>query len=140
MKRLLVLAPAALLLAACGADTCNSSAATPQNASTAPSCTLPAGQQVTINVALCSKCQDSSPSCQAGFDGTEVTVSPAVQQCQADQGCAVNGCNVSVPTASCTLTIPTTAGSSVPLRVVGDTLGPVGTITISPGASTTCSL
>src|SRR5689334_8086213 len=134
MKRFLALtlAPALVALAGCGTDTCSSSPATPKNSSVA-ACNLGPGQ-ATVNVELCSKCSESTPSCQAepvncggpDFSNCHFEVSPTVQICQANAGCAISGCNVSVPTASCTLTVPANVPpGAYDLQLIGDN----GTIT-----------
>ncbi|WP_176067731.1 hypothetical protein [Anaeromyxobacter diazotrophicus] len=139
MKRLLLvlaLAPVALL-AACGGTACTSTAATPQNTGS-PSCNLAAGQTVTVSVALCGKCTDTSPSCQAEFVNNEVEIAPTVQQCQEQAGCNIAaGCDVTSPHATCSLTIPAGTTGSVPLRLIADNTYS-GTVTI--GSGTSCSL
>jgi len=148
MKRLLAAAvvPALVALAGCRADTCTSSAATLKNTS-APACSLAPGT-ATVSVELCSKCSDSTPSCQAGaincsgnnFTSCSFEVSPSVQQCQQNAGCAINGCNVSVPTATCPLTVPANVPpGDYPLVVVGDGGSITGTLTVG-GSNTTCAL
>ncbi len=140
MKRLLslaALAATALVQAGCGGTACTSTAATPQNTG-APSCTVAAGQTVTFTVALCGKCTDTSPSCQAEFVNNEVEVSPTVQQCQEQAGCNIAaGCDISSPRATCTATIPAGTSGSVPLRLVADNTY-TGTVTI--GSGTSCNL
>jgi hypothetical protein len=139
MNRLALISAALLVLAACGAasDTCTSNEATPQNTNPGGSCTVAAGQPVTINVQLCAKCSDSAPGCQAEFVNGGVEVAPTVQQCQADLGCAVNGCNLGVPTASCSLTIPAGTTGQIPLHIVAS---PVVEATINIGSGTSCTL
>jgi hypothetical protein len=142
MKRLalaICLAPT-LLLAACGGTACSSAPATPQ--STSPNCTAAAGQPVTVNVLLCGKCTDSSPSCQAEFlsdsQGQRVEVQPTVEQCQEQASCGPgSSCDISSPTASCTVTIPSGTTGSVQLVLVGNTTS-TGTLTIGQGM--TCNL
>ncbi len=136
MKRLLALVPVAVLvLAGCAGDTCTSSAAHPT--ATNPTCSLTPGSTATISVALCAKCTDTSPSCQAEFVGGGLEVAPVVQQCQEQANCNVTGCNVSVPTASCSVSVPASASGSMPLTIVGDTTV-TGTVTFGGGSS--CSL
>jgi len=146
MKRLLAVAvvPALVLLAGCGTDTCSSSPATAINQS--PSCSLAPGAD-TITVQLCAKCSDSSPGCQAepvncsgDFSNCRFEVSPTVQQCQANAGCAINGCNTGVPTASCPITIPagTPTNATYPLVIVGEQTF-TGSVTVG-GSNTSCAL
>ncbi len=142
MKKLLSVAILAVAaLAGCGTDTCTSSAATPQNAQGGTVCSLAAASNATISVRLCAKCGDSSPSCQAEFVNGHFEVAPTIQQCQADAGCAVPGCNAQVPTATCTLTLPAsaTAGSTYDLYVVGDTGAVPNTLNVG-GSGTSCVL
>jgi hypothetical protein len=140
MKRILALVPAAVLvLAGCSGDTCSSNAPALQNASGGKTCTVSAGQQVTFTVAICAKCSDSSPSCQAEFLTDHFEVSPAVQQCQANSGCAVNGCNINVQSASCTVTVPTTLSGTYPVNVVGENAA-IATSSVTIGSGTSCSL
>ncbi len=141
MKRLvLALSVAVATLAGCGGDTCTSSpAALASNSS--ESCTLSPGSTATVSVSLCSKCSDSSPSCQAEFLPTNapdhLEVAPVVQQCQANAGCAVSGCNISVPKATCTVPVPSGLSGSMPIQIIGET-----TVqgTLSFGSGTTCEL
>ncbi len=141
MKRLLAIAIVAVAaLAGCGNDTCTSSAADPVN--TSPSCTLAPGTTATVSVQLCGKCTDSSPGCQAEFLGLgtssqRLEVAPVVQQCQGNAGCAVAGC--SNLQATCSVTVPAASGSYT-LVVVGDTVQPQGTLTVSSGGSSSCAL
>lgn len=142
MRKLLGFAIAAVaVLAGCGTDTCSSGAATPQDTTGGTNCAVAPVGAATINVRLCSKCNDSSPSCQAEFVNGRFEVAPVVQQCQADSGCAIAGCNYAVPTATCTVTLPAsaTSGSSYDLVVVGE--GPPVYNTLSVGGSgTSCTL
>jgi hypothetical protein len=140
MKRLLAFAllPAALAaLAGCGGTACTSSAATATT--TSPQCTVASGSTTTFSVTLCAKCSDSSPSCVAELrPGNRVEVQPTVQQCQENAGCAVNGCNSQVPTATCTLNASLAPGS-YELDLVTD--NPVqGTLTVSASGSSSCTL
>lgn len=138
MNRLVLacaLAPT-LLLAACGGTACQSSPATPQN--TSPSCSLAAGQPVTIDVALCGKCTDSSPSCQAEWLGDHLEVAPTVEQCQEQAGCDIAAsCDFPPPHATCTVTIPAGTTGSAPLVLLADQQYE-GTVNI--GSGTTCNL
>lgn len=140
MKRLILavaLAPAALL-AACGGTACSSSPATPQNTS-GTSCTVAAGQTITVNVALCGKCTDTSPSCQAEFVGNQLQVGPTVQQCQEQAGCNIAaGCDATPPTASCTVFVPQGTPSGTGIVITGNQNYP-GTLNIG-GSSTICNL
>ena len=143
MKRLLALAPAALLvLAGCGTDTCSSSAAhvAAADSGARPTCTLAPGSTATINVTLCTKCTDSSPGCQAEFrtDTNTLEVAPFVQQCQANLGCNINGCNAAAQQASCQVTIPAGASGTASIALAGDTQPILGTLTL--GSGTSCSL
>jgi len=139
MKRLLAYAllPSALAaLAGCGGTACSSNAAAV--VTTNPQCTVGAGSTTTFAVQLCAKCSDSSPSCQAEFTGGRVEVSPTIQQCQENAGCAINGCNASIPTATCTLNATLTPGS-YELDVVGETT-PRGTLIVAQSGSSSCTL
>jgi hypothetical protein len=136
VKPLLVAAPlAAILLAACGTDTCQSQAA--QANTTSPSCTLAPGADATIFVSLCAKCTDSSPGCQAEFVNGQLELAPTIQQCQGNLGCDITGCNAQVPQATCQVTLPVVPGT-YPLVVVGQTVVQ-GTLTLGGGGST-CNL
>ena len=142
MKRvMIVVLPAALLaLVGCGGDTCTSSpAALAVNSN--ESCTLSPGSTATVSVQLCSKCSDSTPSCQAEFlpagNPDHLEIAPVVQQCQANAGCAVNGCNVSLPTATCSVAVPAGLSGSMPIQVVGETTVQA---TLNFGPSTSCAL
>ncbi len=129
MKLLLALASSAavLVLSGCGGDTCTSAPATLAVRNSA--CTLAPGSTATISVGLCGKCSDSSPSCQAEFlnaqGGTtnpdHLEVAPTVQQCQANAGCAISGCNISVPTATCQVAVPAGLTGDMPIQVIGET-------------------
>ncbi len=131
---------AAVAVAGCGTDTCSSSPATPQDTGGGALCSVAPASTVTIYVKLCSKCYDSFPSCQAEFLTDHVEVAPVVQQCQANAGCAIPGCNVEVPTAACTLALPASAtASSYPLYVIGDTGSVTNTLDLG-GAGTSCTL
>lgn len=141
MKRVLAFAlPAAILaLTGCGGDTCTSNPAA--LAVQANECTLAPGSTATINVRLCGKCSDSAPSCQAEFlpeaNPDHLEVQPVVQQCQASASCAETGCNISVPTASCPVTVPPGLTGSMPIQIVGDSI--VGA-TLNFGSGSTCTL
>ncbi|HEX7622793.1 MAG TPA: hypothetical protein VF400_04420 [Anaeromyxobacteraceae bacterium] len=140
MKRLLAYAllPAALaLLTSCGGTACTSNAA--QATVAIPQCTVGSGSTTTFAVALCAKCSDSNPSCQAELrPGNRIEVSPTIQQCQENAGCAVNGCNAQVPTATCTLNASLAPGS-YELDVVGETQV-AGTLTVAASGTSTCTL
>ncbi len=113
MKRILTIAiPAALLaLAGCGGDTCSSADAPLQNATGGRTCTLTAGAVATIQVALCGKCTDSSPSCQAEFTVNGLEVAPVVQQCQASASCGTSAqCALQSPVATCQVVVPSSPG------------------------------
>lgn len=138
MKRALTVAVLAVaVLAGCGTDTCTSSAAQ-LSPSVGTSCTLSAGTSATINVSLCSRCNDSAPGCQAEFVGGRFEVAPTVQQCVDQSGCASSGCNASVRTAACGLVVPTGLSGSYPMVLIGDATPVNGTLTIGSGSS--CSL
>jgi hypothetical protein len=130
MKRLLALAPAALVvLAGCGADTCTSKAAQVQQI--AP-CSVAPGSTVAVPVQLCGQCTDSAPSCQAEFLNGEFQFAPAFQECQEQRGCAIQpGCANSPVT--CTITAPTAPGS-YPV-IDASTTQQVGTITVAAGGT-----
>jgi hypothetical protein len=141
MKRFLSLAAVAavaLAQAGCGGTACTSNPAPlPQSSNT--SCTLAAGSTATIDVALCGKCTDTSPGCQAEFltdaSGTRLEVSPTVQQCQENAGCNIaSGCALAPPHATCTVTIPASATGSYNLVILGDTQVQ-GQLTIGSGSS-----
>ena len=140
MKRLLAYAllPTALAtLAGCGGTACTSSAA--QATTTSPTCTVSSGSSTTFAVPLCAKCSDSSPACQAELrPGNRVEISPTVQQCQENAGCAIAGCNAQVPTATCVLSASLSPGS-YELDVIGETTV-TGTLTVSGSGSSTCQL
>ena len=137
MNRLVLavaLAPT-LLLAACGGTACTSSSAATQT--TTPNCTVAAGQQITVNVALCGKCTDSAPSCQAEWLGDRLEVAPTVQQCQEQAGCNPSGgCDINAR-ATCTVTIPAGTTGAPPIVLAGENTY-TGTLTI--GSGTTCNL
>ncbi len=141
MNRLLALIPAAvLLLAGCGGDTCTSAAAPLKNTS-GESCTLTPGATATIQVELCGKCSDSGGGCQAEFlpasNPDHLEVAPTVQQCQANAGCAISGCNISVPTATCQVAVPAGLTGDMPIQVVGET---TATGQLNFGSGTSCTL
>ncbi len=138
MNRLLALVPAAvLLLSGCG-DACTSQPAPLKNTQGA-SCSLAPGVTANIQVELCGKCSDSGASCQAEFTSNRLEVAPTVQQCQASSGCAEEGCSISVPMATCQVTLPAslTPGATFDLNVIGDTTVQ-GTLTV--GSETSCTL
>jgi hypothetical protein len=93
------------------ANGCTSAVAT--LATSGGTCTVAAGATVTIQVPICSKCTDSNPSCQSEFVHDHVELAPVVQQCQADAGCSVNGCNINVPTVPCTVALPAGADNDL---------------------------
>jgi hypothetical protein len=140
MKRLLAYAllPTALAaLAGCGGTACTSNAA--QAATASPNCTVAPGSTTTFTVQLCAKCSDSSPSCQAELrPGNRVEISPTVEQCQENAGCAVNGCNAQVPTATCTLNASLSPGP-YELDVIGESTV-TGTLTVAGSGSSNCQL
>ena len=153
MKRLLaLLLPTAALVAGCGGTgdcgqnqpgptgtACSSSAvevATPTTAN----CTLAASSCATVEVTLCSKCTDSTPSCQAEFLTDHFEFAPTVFQCQENAGCAVNGCNFTLRTATCKVTVPSTPGT-YPVVVQGsNTISNGPTITVTSGSGGGCTL
>ncbi len=139
LPRLFAVVPAAaLLLAGCGADTCTSAPAPLKNSSASP-CTLAPGSSATVQVQLCGKCGDSSPSCNAEFVNGRLEVAPVVQQCANEAGCATSGCKIDVPSATCQISgVPSQAGS-YPLLLVGDNQVS-GTVTVQPGGSSSCTL
>src|SRR5690349_12671262 len=103
MKRLLALAPAALLaLAGCG-DTCSSKPAAVQT-TTGGCSAVAASATVTFNLQLCPTCADTSPSCTADLNGNIIELDSVVQQCSEQAGCSVTGCAISQ--TSCTLRQP----------------------------------
>jgi hypothetical protein len=139
MKRLHACAilTAVAALAGCGGTACTSTAA-PLSQSGNTNCTLAAGSTATVSVALCGKCTDSSPSCQAEFVNGGLEVAPTVQQCQEQSGCGVAaGCATTQPRATCTVTIPASASGSAPITILGDSTV-TGSLTIGQG--TTCNL
>ncbi len=139
MNRALVLSVAALaVLAGCGTDTCTSSAAS-LSPTVGTSCALAAGTTATVNVSLCSRCNDSSPTCQAEFVSGYFQIAPAVQQCQDQSGCASSGCNAAVRTVSCALAVPAGISGSYPMVLIGDAGTVNGTMTVG-GSGTSCSL
>ncbi|HVI74424.1 MAG TPA: hypothetical protein VM683_05505 [Anaeromyxobacteraceae bacterium] len=139
MNRLVLavaLAPT-LLLAACGGTACTSTPATPQNTNN-PSCSVAAGQTVTVDVALCGKCTDTSPSCQAEFRNGTLEVAPTVEQCQEQAGCNISGgCDITPPHATCSVTIPAGTISGTPIVILGDQ---TYNATLNIGSGTTCNL
>jgi hypothetical protein len=141
MKRALAVAIVAVaVLAGCGTDTCSSNPAK-VNFTTA-SCSLAAGQTATVQLSLCSRCNDSSPSCQAEYisdsSGQRFEVQPTVQQCQDQSGCAASGCNSTVPTVTCSLAIPAGLSGNFPLVVAGENIVQ-GSMQVGSGGSS-CSL
>jgi hypothetical protein len=143
MKRLLALVPA-VLLAACGGDTCNSNPATVDTSGGVKSCSLSPGATATVTVTLCAKCSDSQPSCVAEFlpanNPNHLEVAPTVQQCQENAACAQTGCNINAHSATCTVNVPPTlAGGSYTINIVGDTLVN-GTLTVGASGGSSCVL
>ncbi len=139
MNRALVLSVVAVaVLAGCGTDTCTSSAAS-LSPNVGTSCALAAGTTATVNVSLCSRCNDSSPSCQAEFVGGQFEIAPTVQQCPDQSGCAPSGSNASVRTVSCALAVPAGLSGSYSMVLVGDSGLVNGTMTVG-GSGTSCSL
>ena len=140
MKRLLAYAllPAALAaVAGCGGTACTSNAATPQNKGGLPTCTLAAGTTATIDIALCGKCTDSAPSCQAEFVNGQLQVGPTVQQCQEQAGCPIAaGCAFTPPHATCTVAVPVGATSGQMVVSADQTY----TTQLVIGSSTNCQL
>jgi hypothetical protein len=130
MKRLLALAPAALVvLAGCGADTCSSKPA--QVAQIAP-CSVAPGATVAVPVQLCGHCTDSSPTCQAEFLNNQFEFAPVFQECQEQRGCPVDPACANAP-VTCTVTAPTTPGS-YPV-IDASTTQQVGTIDVAAGGT-----
>jgi hypothetical protein len=121
MKRLLAVAlpAAALALAGCGGDTCSSAAAPLQDLVGGKTCNVTPGQVATFTIQLCGKCTDSAAACQAEFVNGQIEIAPVVQQCQAQKGCSITPeCAVQPPTATCSLTIPSsvTAGTTISVQ------------------------
>lgn len=145
MKRVLALVlPATLLaLAGCGGDTCSSAPAPLQNTQNGKQCDVTPGQLATFTVQLCGKCTDSAAACQAEFVNGQIEIAPVVQQCQAQRDCAITpGCAVQAPTATCSLTIPSSVTTGTPIAVVasdqnGSPVVVTGTVTTNGGGSCT---
>lgn len=128
-----------LAVAGCGGDTCTSVDAPLQNSGGGQQCTVNAGSTVTIQVATCGKCTDSSPSCQAEVVNGQLEVAPVVQQCAANASCGVaDSCAIAPPTATCSVVAPGTPGQ-IPIVVgagqVHNTLN-----VVASGGSATCAL
>ncbi len=138
MKRLLALAPAALLLAACG-DTCTSKPAAVDTLQGQCS-TVAAGSAVTINLQLCPTCSDTSPSCTGEVrPGNLIELDSVVQQCQAQSGCSVTGCNISP--VGCPLSQPLQDGQTYTVQYSTGNGGLASTtLTAQSGGSTSCTL
>jgi hypothetical protein len=131
MKRILALAPTALLLAACG-DTCSSAAAPVQ--SVPSSCSVAAGASSTIQVQLCPHCTDSAPSCQAEFRNGQIEVAPTFQQCKEQSGCPVDpSCGIQNNTASCSVSVPSSASGAIPI-IDASTGSQIGTASVGSGS------
>jgi hypothetical protein len=134
------LAPAALLaltLAACGGDTCSTAAA--QVNPVGAGCTLAPNTTVTINVRLCPKCTDTSPTCQGEVVGTDIQIAPVVNQCAANQGCDITqACQIApVP---CPVNAALAAGSyTATYETAGGGLASTP-VTVQAGGSTSCTL
>jgi hypothetical protein len=138
MKRALATAVLAVaVLGGCGMDTCTSSPAK-LSPTVGSSCTLAAGSSATIQVSLCSSCNDSSPTCQAEFTNGVLEIAPSVEQCQDQSGCASTGCNASVRTATCGVAVPMGLSGQYQMVLIGDGSPVYGTVTI--GSGSTCVL
>jgi hypothetical protein len=132
------IAVAALALAGCGGDTCESqpAAVTPTNQA---SCTVAPNTPLTFNVQLCPSCTDTSPSCTADLVGQEIHLDPVVQQCQANQGCDITqACQIS-PVA-CPVNTALLPGSYTVQYLTANGNLASRDVTVAPGGSTSCTL
>jgi hypothetical protein len=102
--------------------------------------TVAAGTPVTIGLQLCPTCADSSPSCTGEVrPGNVIELDSVVQQCQAQAGCNISGCNISP--VGCQLDQPLQSGQSYTVRYL-DASGNLAsaTVTAQSGGSTSCTL
>jgi hypothetical protein len=122
MKRLLVAAVAAvaLVVAGCGADSksCTTSSAQLAAGSAVQSCTVPAGGTANIQVRLCPRCSDSSPSCVTEFRNNAIEIDPILRECEEDRGCPIGDACENDPAknrVTCTVAIPSSASGTIPV-------------------------
>ncbi len=136
MKKLLCLAiPVLAVLAGCGTDTCTSSDAKIRDG-IATSCALAPASGATVQVGICGRCNDSSPSCDAEFRNGTLDIGTAVQQCQASSDCSTSGCSAAVQTVTCAVKwTDTPAPGQYPIVIVGEQGLVNGTVSIGSGSS-----
>jgi hypothetical protein len=134
LKRLLIvlsLPIGAFLLSRCG-ETCSSEAADVENL---PQCTLAADSEVTIELTLCAKCTQSSPSCVAEVVGDRIELAPTYQACEADKDCSANACEQRK--VICAFQAPAAGSYTLVSQKAGDEISQP--ITISANGATSCS-
>lgn len=142
-RRLAALLAAALPLAlvGCGADTCPTEVAKVSAAPAAGACTLRADAEVTVNLELCTRCNQSIPECvvvpPTGGDN-DFQLDTIAQACTGDSSCGTD-CPLVPPVVSCRFRTPPVSGPYD--FVIVDASANFLTIpfTVSVGGGTSCS-
>lgn len=144
MKKLVALAStaAAIALVGCGADTksCSTSPATLAAGSPVQRCSVAPGGTANIQVQLCPKCTDSSPSCIAEFRNNAIEIDPIFRECQEDRSCPIGGSCETDPSKTrvfCSVTIPAGTASGTYDVILASTATSVSSVTV--GASGGCT-
>jgi hypothetical protein len=102
--RVLAMAAAAAVLAACGNDTCPTAAGTPKTGQS-PSCTAPAPQQVQVTLQMCEACSHTAPRCNAQLNdlaAKNIFLDTSWEVCTDNTSCSAQACGNAV----CQFSVP----------------------------------
>jgi len=141
-RRLAVLLAVALplALAGCGGDSCPTEVAKVSAAPAPGTCTLLADALVTVNLELCTRCNQSIPVCEVvpPSGDNDFQLDTTAQACTDSSSCGFD-CPQSPPVVTCRFRTPAVSGGYD--FVIVDANATVQTIpfTIGPAGSTTCS-
>ena len=121
----------AFYLARCG-DTCSSKAA---DVDALPSnCTLQEGADVTVELTLCAKCSESSPTCVAEVRDQDIELDASFQECDSQKDCSANACEGKKVT--CSFKAPAAGTYNLVAHKAGSTINQ--TVTVAANGATTC--
>jgi hypothetical protein len=132
---LAVAAAAAALVAACGKDSCPTTAANAENQSMSTACSAPAPQQVAIRLNLCEACSHTDPTCSPDLHavGTgDIFLDAKWQVCSDNSSCAVNAC----ATVTCSFSVPT---GTYQVHLIDKTGTPTSFGLVTTAGSASCS-